>query len=62
MKTSLLGTLAPLVLSLPALAQSPYKVGQPLPELRLPTVDGESTIDLAQLRGKKLVLIEFASW
>lgn len=40
----------------------PWQVGRPLPDLRLPTIDGTRTIDLAQLRGKKLLLIEFASW
>ena len=40
----------------------PYRVGEPLPELRLPTIDGRRTIDLTQLRGKRMLLIEFASW
>ena len=39
-----------------------WRKGRPLPELRLPTIDGERTIDLAELRGNKLLLIEFASW
>lgn len=38
------------------------EVGAPYPALRLPTIDGKSTIDLRQLRGKKVLLIEFASW
>ena len=42
-------------------AQSPYQVGEPLPALRLPELEGE-TLDLAQFRGRKLVLFEFASW
>ncbi len=62
MKTPLFGVLATLLVVSAASAQSPWKKGQPLPPLRLPTVTGEKTIDLAQLRGKKLVLIEFASW
>ena len=40
----------------------PWRTGSPLPDLRLPTIDGTRTIDLAELRGKKLLLIEFASW
>ena len=33
-----------------------------LQPLHLPTIDGERGIDLGQLRGTKLLLIEFASW
>ena len=51
------------LLAAPGVAQNtPYQVGEPLPELRLPTIDGARTIDLAQSRGKRLLLIEFASW
>lgn len=32
------------------------------PTLRLPTIDGKLTIDLMQFAGKKVLLIEFASW
>ena len=39
-----------------------WKVGLELPSLRLPTITGSRTIDLADFRGKKLLLIEFASW
>ena len=45
-----------------AAQNTPYRVGEPLPELRLPTIDGQQTVDLAQFRGKRLLLIEFASW
>lgn len=31
------------------------------PDLRLPTIDGE-TFDLGSLRGRKVLLVEFASW
>ncbi len=37
-------------------------VGEPLPDLRLPTIDGEKTVRLADLSGEKVLLIEFASW
>jgi hypothetical protein len=36
--------------------------GHPLPGLVLPTIDGKGTVDLAELRGKKVLLIQFASW
>jgi len=36
--------------------------GQPMPELRLPTIERDKTISLHSLRGKKVLLIEFASW
>ena len=32
------------------------------PDVRLPTIDGERTLALSELRGKKVLLIEFASW
>jgi hypothetical protein len=38
------------------------KPGEPLPGLVLPTIDGRGTVDLADLRGKKVLLIQFASW
>ena len=37
------------------------EVGKPYPPTRLPTLDGK-TLDLRSLRGKKVLLIEFASW
>jgi len=37
-------------------------VGRPVPDLRLPTIEGDATFDRRQLRGKRYVLIEFASW
>jgi len=39
-----------------------WEEGAALPALRLPTVDGQATIDLRRTLGKKLLLIEFASW
>ena len=54
--------LALTLLAAPGLAQNtPYVVGQPVPELRLPTIEGE-TVDLASFRGKRVLLIEFAAW
>lgn len=37
-------------------------VGQRVPDLALPLVDGSGTFDLASLRGKRALLIQFASW
>ncbi len=37
-------------------------IGEVLPDVRLPTIDGEQTVRLSDYRGKKLLLIEFASW
>lgn len=39
-----------------------FEVGQRIPTLELPRVDGGGTVDLADLRGRKLLLIQFASW
>ena len=38
------------------------QVGQMFPDLELPTVDGHGTLRLSDLRGQRLLLIEFASW
>jgi len=51
-----------LIASNAAAQNTPYRVGEPRPELRLPTIDGSATIDLAQYRGKRVLLIEFAAW
>ncbi len=50
---------APLVAPTP---QDPIREGQPLPSLALPTVDDGRLVSLADFRGQKLLLIEFASW
>ncbi len=39
-----------------------FRQGQPLPALELPTIDGKRTINLADLGGGKVLLIQFASW
>jgi hypothetical protein len=47
----------------PALAPRPLpKVGRPYGELVLPTLDGSRTVSLDVYRGRKVLLIEFASW
>ena len=40
----------------------PWKVGEMVPNVRLPTIDGKETVGLHGLRGKKILLIQFASW
>ena len=62
MRAPLLTSLAAGVLAVHATAQSPWQVGQPLPHVHLPTIDGDQEVDLSVFRGKKLLLLEFASW
>ncbi len=38
------------------------EIGKPLPELFLPPIDGGPPVNLAELRGRKLILQVFASW
>ena len=44
-----------------ALPPIPFQVGQPFPDLPLPSLDGRPA-SIADLRGKKLILHVFASW
>ena len=62
MRTTTLTAAAAVFLTAGLAAQTPYGIGKPLPDLRLPTIDGERTIRLKDLRGKRLLLIEFAAW
>ena len=39
-----------------------WRVGAPLSELALPTIEGDRVVALSEFRGKKLLLLEFASW
>ena len=43
-------------------AADELRVGEPYPDIRLPTVDGKETLSVSSFRGKKLLLVEFASW
>ena len=38
------------------------KVGEPHADFVLPRIDGRVPLKLASLRGKKVLLIQFASW
>lgn len=59
-----------LLLPLSASARQPQElstrhwntVGGWLPPVELPRIDGRGTVDLSTLRGRKLLLIHFASW
>lgn len=42
--------------------QDLIREGELLPVLELPEIDGSGLVDLASFRGRKLLLIEFASW
>ena len=46
----------------PAAHAGDVDVGDPHPEIRLPTIDGRETVSLDALRGTKVLLIQFASW
>lgn len=37
-------------------------VGERIPDLELPLIDGSGSFDLAALRGERVLLIQFASW
>ena len=37
-------------------------VGQPHPDFLLPRIDNRDAVSLSQFRGKKVLLIHFASW
>ena len=39
-----------------------FNKGQHLKDIELPTIYGERTVRLSDFRGKKLLLIQFASW
>ncbi len=38
------------------------KDGEVFPEMSFPTLDGEGFASLADFRGKKVLLMQFASW
>ena len=40
----------------------PPQVGQPHPDFTLPNIEGRAPVSLASYRGRKLLLIQFASW
>ena len=58
----LLGLAVVMHAPLPVATAAEPVVGKSHPSLRLPTIDGKQTIDLRALAGKKVLLIQFASW
>lgn len=36
--------------------------GQVMPDIELPLIDGSRSLRLSELRGKKVLLVSFASW
>nr|WP_201750075.1 hypothetical protein [Tautonia marina] len=42
-------------------AETP-QVGQRYPDFVLPSIEGGAPVSLSQFRGKKVLLIQFASW
>jgi hypothetical protein len=46
----------------PARRAGIFEEGARAPALELPSIDGSATINLAALRGKKLIVLQFASW
>ncbi len=36
--------------------------GRPTPGLELPTIDGRATVNLGALVGRKVIVLQFASW
>jgi hypothetical protein len=54
-----------MLLGLPSRASAaPYapKVGQRHPDFTLPTIGDRAPVSLSNFRGKKVLLIQFASW
>ncbi len=43
-------------------SQYPTPVGKIHPDFKLPSIDGDKTISLSDFRGKKVLLVHFASW
>ena len=57
----------PVALSLALLSTSPpvqdtWQVGRVVPHIHLPEISSGEAIDLADFRGQKILIAEFASW
>lgn len=46
----------------PAAGQYSPRTGEPHPDFVLPRIDNREAVSLAQLRGRKVLLLHFASW
>lgn len=61
--TTILAACAALAVASPGSAGTyAPQVGQPHPSFVLPAIDGGRPVSLSQFRGKKVLLIQFASW
>jgi hypothetical protein len=45
-----------------AASASPFRVGEPVPQLRLPSIEDGRPLSLAEFRGEKVMLHVWASW
>lgn len=54
--------LTTLILTLAMATPAEPQLQERFPAFRLPTVDGASVHDLRDYRGRKVLLIDFASW
>jgi hypothetical protein len=43
-------------------SESAFEIGEPFPELVLPSVEDGHPMSIAEFRGKKILLHVFASW
>ena len=43
-------------------ATYPPRVGEPHPDVLLPSIEDGAAVSLAQFHGRKVLLIQFASW
>ena len=43
-------------------ADNSVRVGQPHPDFTLPSIADRAPVSLSQFRGRKVLLIQFASW
>lgn len=59
---AMLASLGPLSSALAQHERYRPEVGQPHPEIVLPRIDDRQSVSLTDYRGKKLLLIHFASW
>ncbi len=48
--------------ALAAADPQPLEVGAPFPALELPTIQGDQRVSLEAFAGRKVLLLEFASW
>jgi hypothetical protein len=59
---SVVGVLVMLGTGSASAASYPPRVGEPHPDVLLPNIEDRAPVSLAQFRGRKVLLIQFASW